>query len=239
MAAKDASTKKEKELKEEIRTLRLKVEELEGEYSKAKAFTETLLQQRDDLEQELKEMRSRYANDITEWENRYELEQNERKKEQQKNRELLTEAKQDAKKRVKESKKAQEEKMKELYATHLADTEQKLRDLVQQVEGNKGYIEELESERTSIRKMFSHSVGLVSTRVKRGVQKVVTRTTDETGRATTSSSVLSSSSSKSAPMATTASTNTNTTTISGDKTAVGGSAGEESELPDIDSLWES
>lgn len=177
MAAKDASAKKEKELKEEIRALRLKVEELEGEYSKAKTFTETLIKQRDDLQQELKEMRTRYANDITEWENRYELEQNERKKEQKKNQELLTEAKEESKQREKELKKVQEEKMKELYATHLADTEKKLSDLVEQVEGNKGYIKELESERSSLRKLFSHSVDLVSTRVKRGVKRVL-RTED-------------------------------------------------------------
>lgn len=229
MTAKDASAKKETELLEEIRTLRLKVEELEGEYSKAKAFTETLVEQRDNLQAELAEMRTRYATDITEWENRYELEQNERHKEQQHHAKLLTEAKQDAKKRVKESQTAQEEKMKELYATHLAETEQKLRDLVEEVEGKQGYITELESERTSLRKMFTHSVGLVSTRVKKGVQKVVKRTSDET-------TTLSNTTSKRTSVATTASTNTTTTLSGDDKTAVGEK--EESVLPDIESLWE-
>jgi hypothetical protein len=48
VAAKEASEKKEKQLKDEIRGLRTKVEELEGEYSKAKTFTETLIKQRDE-----------------------------------------------------------------------------------------------------------------------------------------------------------------------------------------------
>lgn len=183
LTAKWASEKKEAGLREEIRTLRLKVEELEGEYSKAKEFTETLIAQRNDLEKELKVMRERYATDITDWENRYELEQNERKKEQTKNKELLVEAQEVAKKREKEAVTSGKEmagKMKEMYASHLAETEKQLIDMTEQVEGKDEYIGELESERSSVRKMVSHSVGLISTRVKKGVTKVLKPTKSTT-----------------------------------------------------------
>jgi len=222
-AAKDASLKQEAALKEEIRSLRLKVDELEGEYSKAKAFTELLIAQKNDLQKELGELKRRYSDDVTEWETRYELEQNERIKEQQKNQKLLEEAKVAAKKREKDAFKDGEEmaeKMKELYATHLADTEQELRDMLAEMEGQTGYIHELESERGSLRKLFTRSINLISTRVKSSVKTAL-------GSVSPSKSAASA---MITPITTTESNSTNnstkntTTLAAGNATATGGTA---------------
>jgi len=176
LAAKEVSDKKETQLQEEIKGLRVKVDELEGEYSKAKSLTDKLKTQRDDLETELNSFKERYAQDITEWENRFELEQNARKKEQEKNLQLLDQAKVAAKKREQEAiTDGQEmaEKMREMYASHLADTEKQLSAMVKEVSGKEEYIEQLESERKSVSKLLKQSFGLVRTRVKAGVKRVL------------------------------------------------------------------
>ena len=176
LAAKEVSDKKETQLQEEIKGLRVKVDELEGEYSKAKSLTDKLKTQRDDLETELNSLKERYAQDITEWENRFELEQNARKKEQEKNLQLLDQAKVAAKKREQEAiTDGQEmaEKMREMYASHLADTEKQLSEISEEVSGKDEYIEQLESERKSVSKLLKQSFGLVRTRVKAGVKRVL------------------------------------------------------------------
>lgn len=176
-AAKEASEKKEAQLKEEIRTLRLKVEELEGEYSKARAFTEELIAKRDSLEKELSELKAMYAKEITAWENRYEMEQNERKKEQKKYEELLKKAEEATKKAQQKGATAADkqtaEKMRELYVAQLTESENKIKEMSDKMQENAVKVAELESERSSVRKMFTRSVGLVGSRVKNGMKTVL------------------------------------------------------------------
>lgn len=132
---------------------------------------------RDSLEKELSDMKSQYAKEMTAWENRYELEQNERKKEQKRYEELLRQAQEATKKAQakggKPADKQTAEKLRELYAQQLSASEERIRAISAEVKEKAFKVEELELERSSLRKMFTRSLSLVGARVKDGAKKVL------------------------------------------------------------------
>ncbi|CAB9521374.1 expressed unknown protein [Seminavis robusta] len=176
LAAKEASSNKERKLDQEIRTYQFKLASLQEDYRKAQSLAGRLKGERRDLERDLRKLRQTYQRELSYWETRYEREQDKLVKEQEKNRVLQSQAQESAKQRELErlqDYRNAERKIQTVYETHLGQMEKLLGDVAVEAQNSVVYMQELEAERYSLRQLTVQSYKLLSTRFLASAAKVL------------------------------------------------------------------
>lgn len=173
-AAQESSKTKELQFKEEIRTLKERVEQLDWENKQSREKTRTLRYERDALNKELKKLKRQYTSDISELETNYAKEQTKVKELKRVYQEIREEAERDTMRRVKEveAKSSEEQtRLRTECTLQIAEIERHLKDMEGELSDKSDRIDQLEAERMSLRMLLSRSWVVVSKMSRKGVTR--------------------------------------------------------------------
>ena len=175
-AARESSKKKEIQLKEEIRTLRQRVEDLDWEQSQSKEKSRTLRRERDALNGQINDLKRQFARDIKDLETLYESEKSKVMKLEETNRGIREEAEKETIRRIEEVEKKNHEEqtiLREKYAAQIAEIERQLLDMEVNLKSKSEHIHKLEAERMSLRALMSRSRDIVAKRARKNLKPLL------------------------------------------------------------------